>query len=189
MPTHTSKKEENIQICKDVVAEHYQNHSYYRDIFVCGDMAIDVWNILKTKSVNAKICIGNLDNDIEIPIESNHAWVLAEVSADDWLALETTGGFLVNIKDNPRYYRGWDFYTPKQFKQYLQLLTQYNDLSLKDNDIQTQCNQLQNKIQYNQANNIKNDDLYNLNNKLVECNIRLKDLNEVLSKMTALLMY
>jgi hypothetical protein len=79
-------------------------------------MANDVWNILKTKGINAKIRIGNVDKDNAKLFESNHAWVLAEVSADNWLPLETTGGYLVSVKDNPCYYRGWNFYTPNNLK-------------------------------------------------------------------------
>ncbi|MDD5473835.1 MAG: hypothetical protein PHU34_06765 [Candidatus Methanoperedens sp.] len=151
-------------------------------------MANDVWNMLKTKGINAKIQIGNVDKDNATLFESNHAWVLAEISADKWLALETTGGYLVSFEDNPRYYRGWYFYTPKQFKKYLQLLTQYNDLLSKYNDAQTQCDQL--LSQYNQADNIKKGGLvFDLSRELVECNQRLKDLREVISKMTALLTY
>lgn len=179
----------NTQICKEVVEEYHQNHSYYGEgIFVCGDMANDVWNMLKTRGINAKIQIGNVDRDISTPFESNHAWVLAEVSANKWLALETTAGYLVYYEDNSRYYKGWSFYTPKQFKEYLHLLTQFNDLSTKCNDAQAQYDQL--LSQYNQSDNIKKQELvFDLNNKLVECNQRLKDLIEVTSRMEALLTY
>lgn len=133
----------NIQISKEVVEEYHKTHSYYgKDIFVCGDMANDVWNMLKTRGINAKIQIGNVDKDDATLFESNHAWVLAEITADKWLALETTGGYLVYSKDNPRYYKGWNFYTPKQFKEYLQLLTEYNDKSSKYNEAITRYNEV-----------------------------------------------
>ncbi len=179
----------NTQICKEVVEEYHQNHSYYGEgIFVCGDMANDVWNMLKTRGINAKIQIGNVDRDISAPFECNHAWVLAEVSANKWLALETTAGYLVYSEDNYCYYKGWGFYTPKQFKEYLYLLTQFNEQSTKCNDAQARCDQL--LLQYNQSANIKKQSLiFDLNNKLVECNQRLKDVNEVTSRMWALLTY
>lgn len=182
-------EERNTQICKEVVEEYHQNHTYYGEgIFVCGDMANDVWNMLKTRGINAKIQIGNVDKDNATLFESNHAWVLAEVSADKWLPLETTSGYLVNFEDNPRYYRGWFFYTPKQFKKYLQLLTQYNDLLSKYDDAQTQCDQL--ISQYNQANIIKTDGLtLDLTEKLIIANQRAKDFIEVNSKLMALVTY
>ncbi len=181
-------EERNTQICKEVVEEYHQNHTYYGDIFVCGDMANDIWNMLKTRGINAKIQIGNVDKDDAMLFECNHAWVLAEVSADKWLPLETTGGYSVSFEDNPRYYRGWPFYTPKQFKEYLQLLTQYNDRLLKYNDAQTQCDQL--KLQYSQANDIEKVGLgLDLNRKCIIATQRAEDLREVISKMTALVTY
>jgi hypothetical protein len=189
-PTHTPTLEEmNIQISKEVVEEYHQTHTYYgKDIFVCGDMANDVWNMLKTRGINAKIQIGNVDKDNATLFESNHAWVLAEVSADKWLALETTGGYLVYSTDNPRYYRGWNFYTPKQFKEYLQLLTQYNDQLSKYNDAVTQYNNL--ISQYNQANIIKKATLSGqVKTQATIVEQRTNDLNEVISKMKALLTY
>lgn len=184
-----SLQDRNIQISREVVEEYHRTHSYYEDdIFVCGDMANGVWDILKTRGVNAKIQIGNIDKDFPTLFECNHAWVLAEISADRWLALEPTAGRLVYSEDNPRYYKGWNFYTPKQFKKYLQLLTQYNELSAKYNEAQTQCDQLQS--QFDQSDYIKKVSLsFDVNRKLVECNIRLKDLVEVMSKITALLTY
>jgi hypothetical protein len=186
MPTHTPTEKMNIQISKGVVEEYHQTHSYYGNgIFECGDMANDVWNMLKTRGINAKIQIGNVDKDNATLFESNHAWVLAEVSADKWLALETTGGYL---EDNPRYYGGWSFYTPKQFKKYLLLLTQFNDMLPKENEAQTQCDQL--VSQYNQANIIKKDALaLDLTEKLIIANHITKEFNEVILKMIALLTY
>lgn len=182
-------EEKSIQISKEVVEEYHQNHSYYgENIFVCGDMANDVWNMLKTRGINAKIQIGNVNKDDAALFESNHAWVLAEVSANKWLALETTGGYLVYFKNNPRYYRGWCFYTPKQFKEYLQLLTQYTDQLSKYNDATKQYDYL--ISQYNQANILKNATLYDqVKTQDTIVKQRINDFNEVISKMMALLTY
>ncbi len=180
-----TSEERNIQIAKKIVEEYHQTHTYYEeDIFVCSDMAIEVWNMLKTKGINAIILIGNIDKDNASLTECNHAWVLAEVSLDKWYALETTGGYLVYPQDDPRYYKGWIFITPKQFKEYLQLSNQIRDQYSKWNDAQTQCDQL--LSQYNQLDNIKINELY-IN--LVERNKEIKDLLELISKITKRIFY
>lgn len=182
-------EETNIQISKEVVEEYHQTHSYYgNDIFVCSDMASGVWDMLKTRGVNAKIAIGNVDKDNAKLLESNHAWVLAETSPDTWLALETTGGYVVYSTDNPRYYKGWVFYTPKQLKEYLQLLTQYNDQLSKYNDATAQYNSL--VSQYNQANGITKLTLSSqLNTQATIVEQRANDFKETVTKMLALVTY
>lgn len=121
-----TQTEKNIQICEELVVEYHRTHTYYgADIYVCGDMACDVWNMLKTRGINAKIALGNVQREATHFTDANHAWVLAEVSPNGWLALEATGGYVVWPKDNSLYYRSWNFYTPKQFREYLALLRQY----------------------------------------------------------------
>lgn len=86
-------------------------------------MAIDVWNMVETQGINAEIAVGNVDNSNADWTEYNHAWVLAEVSPDTWLALEATGGY-VTYDEN--YYRGYFFKNPREFKEYLELMKEYN---------------------------------------------------------------
>lgn len=50
-----------------------------------------------------------------------HAWVLAEVSPDSWLALECTGGYTVSIEENESYYRGLIFSNPKNYRNFFEL--------------------------------------------------------------------
>ena len=50
-----------------------------------------------------------------------HAWVLAEVSPDSWLALECTGGYTVSIEENKSYYRGLIFSNPKDYRNFFEL--------------------------------------------------------------------
>jgi len=128
-PTPTESLEQrNYRISEEIVKKYHETHTYYgSDIFVCGDMACDIWDMLKTEGINAKIQIGRIDKDRYNLTESNHAWVLAEVSPNKWLALEPTGGYSVLYSKNPRYYGGWSFFTPKQFRNYAQLIVQYND--------------------------------------------------------------
>jgi hypothetical protein len=59
--------------------------------------------------------------------EANHVWVLAEISPDNWIAMETTGGFLIcNDHDicpvnNQLYYHGWSFDNPGELKEALEI--------------------------------------------------------------------
>jgi len=128
-PTPTeSATERNLRVAGSVVKEYHKTHTYYgNDIFDCADMASDVWNELKTERINALIGIGRLDQGTYKLTESNHAWVLAEIEPNQWLALETTGGYVVYGYDNSRYYGGWYFYTPRELKSYTSLIRQYND--------------------------------------------------------------
>ncbi|MGD1004920.1 MAG: hypothetical protein ABR887_05800 [Methanoregulaceae archaeon] len=135
-----TQKEQNIRIAKEVIADYHKDHTYFaNNIYVCGDMASDVWDILKTKGINSKIEVGNVNKDISNISEADHAWILAEVASNSWLALETTGGYAV--QDNSRYYKGWGFITPKQFKSYLTLETNYNDEVVKINNLKDEYNQ------------------------------------------------
>jgi len=125
-PTLT-QEEKNIQIVQNIVEEYHKTHTYSeRDFFVCADMAIDVWNMVKTQGINAQIAIGNVSNPDANWTECNHAWVLAEVSPATWLALETTGGYVVYRDTNENYYRAYRFDNPREFKEYLELIKEYN---------------------------------------------------------------
>lgn len=115
-----------VKILKQIVEAYHKTHTYsLPDLYVCGDMSSDIWDMLKTQGINAKIVVGNVDKDITSIDDANHVWVLAETSPEIWIALETTGGYLVcpdkNIcsVNNPRYYHGWGFNTPKEFKDAL----------------------------------------------------------------------
>ncbi|GAI65218.1 unnamed protein product, partial [marine sediment metagenome] len=53
---------ENINTVTKIAEDYHKTHTYsFRDLFVCGDMAIDVWNQIKTKGINAIIVVGNID--------------------------------------------------------------------------------------------------------------------------------
>jgi len=117
------QKKHNIEIVKNIVEEYHKTHTYSKtDLFVCVDMAIDVWNMVKTKGINAILMVGNVKKDITNIREANHAWVVAEVSPDTWIVLETTGGFLVCTDssicpvNNPRYFSGSYYNNPRELK-------------------------------------------------------------------------
>jgi hypothetical protein len=121
-----SLKEQNIQTIKTIIEEYHQTHTYtLNDMYACAQMSQDVWDMVETKGINATIEVGDVDQNITTIRQANHAWVRAEVSPGEWIAMETTGGYLVcnNSRicavSNPRYYTGWTFATPKDLQAYL----------------------------------------------------------------------
>ena len=128
-----------FQVVKNIAEEYHRTHTYSEiDFFVCADMSIDVWNLIKSKGINAQIYAGNINVDIKnIEFEDwnwfnniNHAWVMAEVNPFEWIAVETTGGYLVwgektneseGIIKNRLYYYGYSFDNPKEFKKFIEL--------------------------------------------------------------------
>ena len=116
-----------IETAENIVKRYYETHIYSKyDFFVCSDMALDVWNMLKAQGINALIQIGNVETGAKDITEIDHAWVLAETSPGKYLALETTGGYTVWVDDNPLYYQGWSFDNPKEYKRYVELRYEYN---------------------------------------------------------------
>jgi len=115
------------ETAESIVKHYHETHIYSKyDFFVCSDMALDVWNMLKTQGIDALIQIGNVDTGAEDITEADHAWVLAEASPGRYLALETTGGYVVYKEDNELYYKGWAFDNPKEYKKYVELKQEYN---------------------------------------------------------------
>jgi len=137
----------NLQTVQSIIQEYHQTHTYSEpDFFICADMAIDVWNMVKSKGINAQIEVGNIDNPNANFTEYNHAWVLAETEPLKWLALETTGGYVVYNSTNYLYYKGFSFNTPNEFKRYLEIRTEYNDQLELINKTQGEYNQC--KVDY-----------------------------------------
>jgi len=113
----------NVSIVKGIAADYYRTHTYsLPDMFVCADMAADVWNMVETQGIHAVISLGSIDADIADIRDADHAWVIAEIAPGSWLAMETTGGYLVCgdpricAVDNERYYHGWHFDNPREMK-------------------------------------------------------------------------
>jgi len=117
-PAQDDQQRRNIRILAEIVSDYHKKHTYLGEgIFVCGDMACDVWDMVMTRGINAKIQVGNVERQITSLHEANHAWVLAETSPGCWLALETTAGRVVYQNENERYYQGWSFANPKEFRK------------------------------------------------------------------------
>ena len=109
-----------------IVAEFRQSHTYSAlDYFVCVDMALDLCNILKTKGFSPKVAAGSIKTDIaglprdKLPGVMDHAWVVVELKPGINLALEATGGFVVDgkVANFEYYYQGLVFDNPRQAKE------------------------------------------------------------------------
>lgn len=126
--TIENQDDTNIRILRKIVEDYYKIHSYSLiDYFICADMAMDVWNIVDTRGMRALLVAGNIQNSAASWKEYDHAWVIVETAPGQWVALETTGGFLVFKKDNPNYFRGTFFENPKDLKTNMDLSRDYNN--------------------------------------------------------------
>ena len=152
----------------NIVRYYHETHVYSTyDLFVCSDMAAEVWNMLKAQGINAIIVVGNKDSAIGDIIQSNHAWVLAEVAPGEYLALETTGGFVVPKSENALYYRGWFFDSPSKLKSNNQLVREYNVRVGIINQIVAEANEV--REEHNKASDQQTaDKLKAVHDKLIE---------------------
>ncbi len=111
---------------EELVAAYYQTHEYSsEDLFVCTDMALDLWDQLKAKGIPAYIVIGCLDKRFPSDEEFDHAWVVAEPVSGKYVALDATSGE-ANLT-NERYYHGYYFDNPKSLKEYTDLIDDYQN--------------------------------------------------------------
>ena len=115
------------ETAENIVRRYHETHTYSKtDLFVCADMAKDVWNMLQTKGINAVIQIGGSEKAVTQMQDSDHAWVLAEVAPGEMLALETTNGHSVEKSENPLYYTGWSFENPQEYDEFEKLKHEHN---------------------------------------------------------------
>jgi outer membrane murein-binding lipoprotein Lpp len=170
-----------------IVKYYHETHIYdLYDLFVCSDMAAEVWNMLKAQGIASLIAVGNVDTTVTDIILCNHAWVLAEVEPGKYLALETTGGFTVPASQNALYYRGWIFQSPASLKSYNQEIREYNvrvtirnEIAAADRDIVTQHNQSTSPAEA--------DRLEAVHDKLVELIEQQEaELNDLMARITKL---
>ena len=141
------------ETAENVVRYYHETHVYdATDMFVCADMAAEVWNMLKAQGIRALITVGNIDRPITDITKCTHSWVLAETGPGEYLALETTGGVVKPWSTNPEYYRGWTFDTPAAEKDWQRLAREYNIRVEIVNDVISEVNKAE--IEYNSAVNI-----------------------------------
>ncbi|MFC2014993.1 lasso peptide biosynthesis protein [Chloroflexota bacterium] len=111
----------------NIIRLYHETHSYSKtDLFVCADMSMDVWSMLQAQGIPAVIKIGSVEQAILNMEDSGHAWVLAETSPGNYLALETTNGQVVSREQNPLYYAGWSFENPREYKRFEELKYEHN---------------------------------------------------------------
>lgn len=72
----------------------------------------------------------------------NHAWVLAEVYPDSWLAIECTAGYAVYMDENERYYQGLTFNNPRNYRSFLSLYSDWKEKSLEYENERLSYNEL-----------------------------------------------
>ena len=52
--------ETNAETAENIVRHYYETHEYSAtDLFICSDMASEVWNMLKAHGIEAVIIVGN----------------------------------------------------------------------------------------------------------------------------------
>lgn len=123
-----SEADANTRILQKIVQDYHAIHTYsIDDYYVCADMAQDVWNIVDTQKIPALLVAGNIEDPAADRKKYNHAWVIAELSPGQWIALETTAGTLVTRSANPNYYTGIFFKNPRDMKTYLDYTKEYNN--------------------------------------------------------------
>jgi predicted nuclease with TOPRIM domain len=175
------------ETAEKIVRNYHETHVYSTyDLFVCSDMASEVWNMLKAQGIAAIIVVGNKDAAISDILQSDHAWVLAEVAPGEYLALETTGGFAVPRSQNPLYYRGWSFRSPADLKANNDLVKEYNIRVSIHNEIVAEEKEVINE--YNRATDQKTaDKLEAVHNKLVELiEAQETELKDIMSRINGL---
>jgi hypothetical protein len=119
-----------------VAAYYHQTHTYTAtDMFVCGDMAAELWNMLQTFGIDSIMVVGAVDVSITDILQSNHAWLLAEVEPETYLAVECTAGVTRNADQYPLYYRGWYYSNPETLKHYFDQVKEYNTRVAMINDV------------------------------------------------------
>jgi hypothetical protein len=126
-----------MQIVELIAASFHKTHTYtLQGDFVCLDMAIDVWNQLRTYGIEAKIMGGNINENItawnyrQLARESNHAWVVAKLSPTEKVAIETTAGVVIKpgMNNASAYFKGIEFDNPGEIKRFDSLRKKANDV-------------------------------------------------------------
>ncbi|MFC1909574.1 hypothetical protein ACFLXD_07025 [Chloroflexota bacterium] len=154
------------ETAENIVRRYHETHTYsIQDFFVCSDMAADVWNMLQAQGIEALIQIGNVETGVADIVNSDHAWVLAEVSPGNYLALEATGGRVIPQSENALYYQGWSFTSPKDLKRYKELKREWNVRVEIINQLQAAAKEAQD--QWNQEINKYNEMVDEFNSKYV----------------------
>jgi len=133
-----------MQIVELIAASFHKTHTYtLQGDFVCLDMAIDVWNQLRTYGIEAKIMGGNINENItawnyrQLARESNHAWVIAKLSPTEKVAIETTAGIVIKpgMNNASAYFKGIEFDNLGEIKRFDSLRKKANEVCREANEL------------------------------------------------------
>jgi hypothetical protein len=133
-----------MQIVELIAASFHKAHTYtLQGDFVCLDMAIDVWNQLRTYGIEAKIMGGNINKNItawnyrQLARESNHAWVVTKLSPTEKVAIETTAGVVIKpgMNNASAYFKGIEFDNPGEIKRFDSLRKKANEVCRDANEL------------------------------------------------------
>jgi len=185
-PSITAPAQTTEQICEEIAKNYYATHKYIgNDVFDCDNMACDIWDMLIARGINAKIMIGNVKQRVNSIDDINHAWVMAEVSPDGWLAIECTGGYLVYGSDNSLYYHGIIFNNPKELTDFYDLYARYQRQALRYQRAVEYYNSL--VEQYNRSNYLTKLALMgSLNQASQQVEIEAQELQAITNEIEAL---
>lgn len=166
------------------IAKYYNDtHEYSAsNLFVCSDMASEIWNMLKAAGINAIVAIGSRDVVVTDIVQCDHAWVLAEVAPGEYLAVETTAGITITKAENAYYYRGWYYDNPAKIKDYNYWVKEYNTRIEIHNELVT-ADQAAVSL-YNQNNSSSQLDIHEKLMELIEA--MRDDMNALIVKINNL---
>jgi outer membrane murein-binding lipoprotein Lpp len=175
------------ETAEKIVKYYHETHVYSTyDLFVCSDMAAEVWNMLKAQGISSVIAVGDIDNTVTDIVLCTHAWVLAEVAPGQYLALETTGGFTVPASQNALYYRGWTFASPAALKSYNQDIREYNvrvgihnEMAAADRDIVAQYNKSTSQAEADKLEAVHNELVKLIGQQEAELNSLMAEINSL----------
>ena len=119
------------EICAEVVANFVARHTSIPEHFVCVEFAAGVWHELMKKGVQAKVRFGS--TGIASIHQADHAWVMAEVSPGNWLAIVPQRG-VVYPESGSAYYRGYDFSDDGPVREYNRAIQAHWNAWIKYNE-------------------------------------------------------
>lgn len=120
----------NLDTITQILADYAKGHTYKEDVFICGDYACDVWNQMHTKGIPARVAVGSAKRNIQNWNEADHAWVMAELSPGQWVAVEPQGKVVFPGQDE-HYYKCLWLMDAGEFRKYEAERRTYNECANK----------------------------------------------------------
>ncbi len=120
----------SVAMLEELARNYNETHTLSpSDRFACIDASCDLWNQIRTKGIRTGLMAGNLDKDsrqedwIKYVREINHAWVMAEIAPNRWIAIESTNGTVVLPESSKyaSYLRGEYFVNSRELRGFDEL--------------------------------------------------------------------